>query len=270
MCANSPTPSAKKACSNLCSCASCRAKTPTTLFPASAAITLRKAAGLHELPCIEKIADDAETLELALIENLQRKDLTAFEEADGLQRLADHFDYTHDDIARKIGRARSSVTETLSLRVIPRRSIRKACVEQRNRLEIALASSRSPAQRKKDARNGPCASRRAASRAMKRAAPARKKPNPLRVRSLSYSTFRPRTIPSIVALAVPQEPGEREELAAVLREVLRRIESGIDFIIRRVDANVAQALPAAGWQFCMCSFVSSRGRVVRTCEQRDL
>ena len=62
------------------------------------------AAGLRELPCIEKIADDAETLELALIENLQRKDLTAFEEADGLQRLADHFDYTHDDIAKKINR----------------------------------------------------------------------------------------------------------------------------------------------------------------------
>jgi ParB family chromosome partitioning protein len=87
-----------------------------------------KAAGLHELPCIEKIADDAETLELALIENLQRKDLTAFEEADGLQRLADQFDYTHDDIAKKIGRARSSVTETLSLRVIPD-EVRRACIE---------------------------------------------------------------------------------------------------------------------------------------------
>jgi len=87
-----------------------------------------QAAGLHELPCIEKIADDAETLELALIENLQRKDLTAFEEADGLQRLADHFDYTHDDIAKKIGRARSSVTETMSLRVIPE-DIRRMCVE---------------------------------------------------------------------------------------------------------------------------------------------
>src|SRR3984957_18006536 len=87
-----------------------------------------QAAGLHELPCIEKIADDAETLELALIENLQRKDLTAFEEADGLQRLADQFDYTHDDIAKKIGRARSSVTETLSLRVIPA-EVRKGCIE---------------------------------------------------------------------------------------------------------------------------------------------
>ena len=85
--------------------------------------------GLRELPCIEKIADDAETLELALIENLQRKDLTAFEEAEGLYRLAEHFAYTHEDIARKIARARSSVTETLSLRNIPEQ-IRRRCVEQ--------------------------------------------------------------------------------------------------------------------------------------------
>ena len=88
-----------------------------------------QAAGLHELPCIEKIADEAETLELALIENLQRKDLTPFEEADGLQRLADQFDYTHDDIAKKIGRARSSVTETMSLRLIPD-DVRRACIEK--------------------------------------------------------------------------------------------------------------------------------------------
>ena len=48
-----------------------------------------RAAGLPEVPCIEKIADDAETLEIGLIENMQRKDLTAFEEADGLHRLGD-------------------------------------------------------------------------------------------------------------------------------------------------------------------------------------
>ena len=88
-----------------------------------------QAAGLRELPCIEKIADDAETLELALIENLQRKDLTPFEEADGLQRLAEHFDYTHDEIAKKIGRGRSSVTETLSLRGIPD-GVRRRCIER--------------------------------------------------------------------------------------------------------------------------------------------
>jgi ParB family chromosome partitioning protein len=88
-----------------------------------------RAAGLREVPCIEKIADDAETLELALIENLQRKDLTPFEEADGLHRLAEQFAYTHEDIARKIARARSSVSETLSLRNIPE-SIRRRCIER--------------------------------------------------------------------------------------------------------------------------------------------
>ncbi len=87
-----------------------------------------RAAGLREVPCIEKIADDAETLELALIENIQRKDLTPFEEADGLHRLATQFEYTHEDVARKIGRARSSVTETLSLRGISE-PIRKKCLE---------------------------------------------------------------------------------------------------------------------------------------------
>ena len=87
-----------------------------------------RAAGLREVPCIEKMADDAETLEIALIENIQRKDLTPFEEADGLHRLATQFEYTHEDVAKKIGRARSSVTETLSLRNIPD-SLRRKCVE---------------------------------------------------------------------------------------------------------------------------------------------
>ena len=87
-----------------------------------------RAAGLREVPCIEKTVDDAETLEIALIENIQRKDLTAFEEADGLQRLASQFEYTHEDMAKKIGRARSSVTETLSLLNIPE-PLRKRCTE---------------------------------------------------------------------------------------------------------------------------------------------
>ncbi len=88
-----------------------------------------RAAGLREVPCIEKRADDAETLEIALIENLQRKDLTPFEEADGLARLGEQFEYTHEDIAKKIGRARSSVTEMLSLRAIPA-PVRKYCLER--------------------------------------------------------------------------------------------------------------------------------------------
>jgi ParB family transcriptional regulator, chromosome partitioning protein len=88
-----------------------------------------RAAGLREVPCIEKMADDAETLEIALVENIQRKDLTPFEEADGLYRLCAQFEYTHEDLAKKIGRARSSVTETLSLRNIPD-PLKKKCLEQ--------------------------------------------------------------------------------------------------------------------------------------------
>jgi ParB family chromosome partitioning protein len=87
-----------------------------------------RAAGLKEIPCIEKRVDDAESLELALIENLQRKDLTPFEEADGLFRLFTQFDYTHEDIARKLGKARSTVTETLTLRNIPD-SVRSKCAD---------------------------------------------------------------------------------------------------------------------------------------------
>ncbi len=87
-----------------------------------------RAAGLREVPCIEKSADDAETLEISLIENIQRKDLTAFEEADGLQRLAEQFNYSHEELAKKLGKARSSVSETLSLKNIPD-SLRKRCIE---------------------------------------------------------------------------------------------------------------------------------------------
>jgi len=107
-----------------------------------------RAAGLREVPCIEKIADDAETLELALIENLQRKDLTPFEEADGLQRLAEQFEYTHEDIAKKIAKARSSVTETMSLRVIPE-ELRKICVEHGIvSKSLLLQIARQPSERK--------------------------------------------------------------------------------------------------------------------------
>jgi ParB family chromosome partitioning protein len=83
-------------------------------------------AGLVEVPCIELAVDDQGVAEIALIENLQRKDLTPFEEADGLHLLAERFGYTHEEIARKIGKARSSVTESLSLAQIPK-AIREVC-----------------------------------------------------------------------------------------------------------------------------------------------
>jgi len=83
-------------------------------------------AGLAEIPCIVREAPDAEMMELALIENLQRKDLTAFEEADGLLTLKDHYGYTHDAMAEKLGKSRSSITETLSLTAMPE-DVRQIC-----------------------------------------------------------------------------------------------------------------------------------------------
>jgi len=83
-------------------------------------------AGLDELPCLVRNASDAEVMELALVENLQRKDLGSFEEADGLKMLADAYGYTHEMMAEKIGKSRSSITETLSLTAIPE-DVRQLC-----------------------------------------------------------------------------------------------------------------------------------------------
>ena len=75
--------------------------------------------GLTELPVVVRPADESETIELALIENLQRKDLTAFEEAEALQALVDRFEYTHEQLARRLGRSRTAITESLSLNAMP-------------------------------------------------------------------------------------------------------------------------------------------------------
>ena len=82
--------------------------------------------GLGEIPCIVRDTDDAEMMEIALIENLQRKDLSAFEEADGLRALAETYGYTHERMAEKIGRSRTSITETLSLTAMPE-EVRNLC-----------------------------------------------------------------------------------------------------------------------------------------------
>jgi len=75
--------------------------------------------GLRELPAVIRDADETEMLELALIENLQRKDLTPFEESEALHGLAESCGYTHEDLARRLGKSRTSVTESLALNAMP-------------------------------------------------------------------------------------------------------------------------------------------------------
>lgn len=83
-------------------------------------------AGLGEIPCIVRDASDAEVMELALVENLQRKDLSPFEEADGLKALAETYGYTHERMAERLGKSRTSITETLSLTAMPT-EVRELC-----------------------------------------------------------------------------------------------------------------------------------------------
>src|SRR5438876_256753 len=78
-------------------------------------------AGLDEIPAIELDVDDKEQLEIALIENIQRKDLAPFEEAEGFYVLQQKFGYTHEKIAHVIGKSRTTITETLSINDIPDR-----------------------------------------------------------------------------------------------------------------------------------------------------
>jgi len=83
-------------------------------------------AGLREVPCIELDVDERAVAEIALIENMQRKDLTPWEEADGLRALCDRFGYTHEEAARRVGKSRSTVTEALSISTLPE-EIRERC-----------------------------------------------------------------------------------------------------------------------------------------------
>lgn len=82
--------------------------------------------GLREVPVVLRDVDDAEVMEIALIENLQRKDLTPFEESEALAQLGERCRYTHEDMARKLGKSRTVITETLSLNGMPD-DIRKLC-----------------------------------------------------------------------------------------------------------------------------------------------
>lgn len=91
--------------------------------------------GLRELPVVIRDVDDNEIVEVALVENIQRKDLSAFEEAEALQVLAERCGYTHEDLARRMGKSRTNVTESLALAQMP--------TEVRNLCRLADISSKS-------------------------------------------------------------------------------------------------------------------------------
>lgn len=76
-------------------------------------------AGYSMIPCLIKEIDDAESLELALIENIQREDLNALDTAEAYEKLIDYFSYTQETLSQKIGKDRSSITNYLRLLRLP-------------------------------------------------------------------------------------------------------------------------------------------------------
>jgi len=202
-----------------------------------------RAAGLREVPCIEKTVDDAETLEIALIENIQRKDLTAFEEADGLQRLASQFEYTHEDMAKKIGRARSSVTETLYLLNI-QEPLRKRCTENGvTSKSLLLQIARQPTEKKmmemfqRILQGGLTRDEARRERREEQAGPQRPQP--------FIFHFEPQNDAFKFRIQFKKSHVSRDELILTLREILSQLEGTGSDTSKETEANSAADSTAA-------------------------
>lgn len=87
-------------------------------------------AGLQTIPALVRVADDASTLEQALIENVHRTDLNPLEEASAYQQLIEDFKLSHEEVARRVGRSRAAVTNTLRILQLPA-SVQKLLKEGR-------------------------------------------------------------------------------------------------------------------------------------------
>ena len=180
-------------------------------------------AGLDEIPGIEFDVDDKETLEIALVENIQRKDLTPFEEAEGFQLLQQRFGYTHDKISQVIGKSRTTVTETLLINDIPDR-IRAMCreagiVNKSVLVQIARAGDEEAMER---------VMRRVAVGELSReelrkqtAAPEPKKAG--RPKNYTFQ-LKDKSLPFTLSLSFKKARVEKAEIVAAVRELLRRLE----------------------------------------------
>jgi ParB family chromosome partitioning protein len=182
-------------------------------------------AGLDEIPAIELDVDDKEVVEIALIENIQRKDLTPFEEAEGFLMLQQRFGYTHDRISQVIGKSRTTITETLLLNDIPdriRAMCREAGVSNKSILvQIARAGNEQSMEQ---------ALRRLASGDLSReelrkqtaSKPEQKKAG--RPKNYTFQ-FKDKSLPFTLNLAFRKQKVDKREIVEALRELLRRLET---------------------------------------------
>jgi ParB family transcriptional regulator, chromosome partitioning protein len=182
-------------------------------------------AGLHEIPAIELDVDDKEQLEIALIENIQRKDLTAFEEAEGLYVLQQKFGYTHEKISQVIGKSRTTVTETLLINEIPDRIrvlCREAGISNKSVLvQVARASSEEAMEQVVRAFAAGELSREDL-RKQTAAKPEPKKAG--RPKNFTYA-LKDKSLPFTLNLAFRKPNVEKSEVIDAVRELLKRLEA---------------------------------------------
>lgn len=179
-----------------------------------------KLAGLQRMPCIEIDVDERGMLEISLIENLQRRDLTPFEESSAIQRLCDQFRYTHEEIARKLGKSRPVITETLSLNRMPedvQERCRQADIYSKSMLlQIVRQPSSQAMHRLIDKITGEGITREEA-RTFNREADGRRRP-----RNFTYR-FKPESNDFQVTLRFNRPEVDRPELIQALRDMLERL-----------------------------------------------
>jgi ParB family chromosome partitioning protein len=182
-------------------------------------------AGLDEIPAIELDVDDKEQVEIALIENIQRKDLTAFEEAEGFFVLQQKFGYTHEKIAQVIGKSRTTITETLSINEIPdriRAMCREAGISSKSVLvQVARAGSEEAMEQFVRA---VAAGELSRDDLRKQTA---SKPEPKKVgrpKNFTY-TLKDKSLPFSLNLAFRKANVEKSEVIDAVRELLRRLEA---------------------------------------------
>ena len=180
-------------------------------------------AGLRELPAVIRDVDEAETLELALIENLQRKDLTPFEEAEAMQGLADRCSYTHENLARRLGKSRTSVTESLALAAMPE-DIRHLCrLADISSKSVLLQVVRQDTPEKMTALIEKIASQGGATRQQVREATA--KPKPGRPKSYVFA-YKPPDKTFNLKLSFGKSRASRDEVISALEAILKELRKG--------------------------------------------
>jgi ParB family chromosome partitioning protein len=180
-------------------------------------------AGLRELPVVIREVDDAEVIELALIENLQRKDLTPFEEAEALHGLAERCRYTHEDLARRLGKSRTAVTESLALTAMPE-EVRNLCrLADISSKSLLLQVVRQDTTEKMTALIEKFASQGGATRQQLRDAAAR--PRVGRPKHYVFA-YRPTTKQFKLKLSFAKARVDRDEVIHALESILRELRKG--------------------------------------------